>query len=205
MNVIRIEACENGAHDNQDGLNFIPEGYAVIPEDIMIPSSYPFVDIEVEEVDGVQTVISMTEREVVVDLNPLRAEKEAEVSNACNAAIVAGMDVETSTGIEHFSLQETDQINLSTALAAIQSGAAAYPYHADGSLCRLYTAEEIMAITQAGTNHKLYHTTLCNHILTWVRRAETAEEIESITYGEENLPEDLAANMASIFAAAIVV
>lgn len=205
MYVIKIEAYENGAHDNQDGLNFIPEGYAVIPENIMIPSSYPFVDIEVEEVDGVQTVISMTEREVVINIEPIRNEKEIEISKACNAAIVAGMDVETSVGVEHFSLQETDQINLSTALSAIQSGATAYPYHADGSLCRLYTAEEIMAITQAATNHKLYHTTLCNHVLTWVRRAETAEEIECITYSEENLPEDLAANMASIFAAATAI
>lgn len=90
-------------------------------------------------------------------------------------------------------------------MSAIQSGATVYPYHADGSLCRLYTAEEIMTITQAATNHKLYHTTLCNHILTWVRRAETAEEIEGITYSEENLPEDLATNMANIFAVATAI
>lgn len=205
MNIVKIEASANGSHDNFDGISFVPDGCALIPENIEIPSSFPFVDIEVEEIDGIMTVTSMTRREVPIDLKRIRNEKEAEISKACNVAIVTGMDVETSVGVEHFSLQETDQINLSTALSAIQSGATAYPYHADGSLCRLYTAEEIMAITQAATNHKLYHTTLCNHVLTWVRRAETAEEIESITYSEENLPEDLAANMASIFAAATAI
>ena len=44
-----------------------------------------------------------------------KANKEAEISSSCNAAIVAGMDVETTQGTEHFSLQETDQINLTTA------------------------------------------------------------------------------------------
>ena len=56
-------------------------------------------------------------------LDTIKSEKEAEISTACNAAIVAGMDVETTQGAEHFSLQETDQINLTTAYNAILSGA----------------------------------------------------------------------------------
>lgn len=134
-----------------------------------------------------------------------RAAKEEEMSAACNAAIVAGMDVETSVGTEHFSLQETDQINLTTATNAVQNGAAGYPYHADGSLCRMFSADEILAIANAATQHKLYHTTLCNHLLTWARRAETIEEIEGIAYDANLLPEDLAQNMANIFASAAAV
>ena len=135
-------------------------------------------------------------------LDVIRADKLAELSTACNAAITAGMDVETTQGTEHFSLQETDQINLTTALSAVQSGAAGYPYHADGQLCRLFTAAEIQAIAAASVKHKLYHTTLCNHLLTWARRAETREELSSITYSADELPEDLAANMAAVLAAA---
>ena len=131
-----------------------------------------------------------------------KANKEAEISSSCNAAIVAGMDVETTQGTEHFSLEETDQINLTTAYNAVLSGASQYPYHADGQLCRMFTAEEITAISNASIAHKLYHTTLCNHLLTWVRRAETDLEVESITYTAEGLPEDLAANMAQVLAAA---
>lgn len=135
-------------------------------------------------------------------LDEIRADKMAELSAACNDAITAGMDVETTQGMEHFSLQETDQINLTTALSAVQSGAAGYPYHAGGQLCRLFTAAEIQAIAAASVRHKLYHTTLCNHLLTWARRAETAEELDGITYSADGLPDDLAANMAAVLAAA---
>ena len=135
-------------------------------------------------------------------LEEIRADKLAELSASCNAAITAGMDVETTQGTEHFSLQETDQINLTTALSAVQSGASGYPYHADGHLCRLFTAAEIQAIAAASVKHKLYHTTLCNHLLTWARRAETKEELSGITYAADGLPEDLAANMAAVLAAA---
>lgn len=135
-------------------------------------------------------------------LDEVKTSKIVDLSAACNAAIVAGMDVETSQGTEHFSLEETDQINLSAALTAVQAGAASYPYHADGQLCRMFTAAEIQAIAQASVQHKLYHTTLCNHLLTWARRAETAEELAGISYTADNLPEDLAANMAEVLASA---
>ena len=134
-------------------------------------------------------------------LDEIRTDKLKELSTSCNAAITAGMDVETTQGTEHFSLQETDQINLTTALSAVQSGAAGYPYHADGQLCRLFTAADIQAIAAASVKHKLYHTTLCNHLLTWARRAETKEELSGITYAADGLPEDLAANMAAVLAA----
>lgn len=155
--------------------------------------------------DGTQAV-ERTNEELEKDRAPsieiIRADKLAELSASCNAAITDGMDVETTQGTEHFSLQETDQINLTTALSAVQSGATNYPYHADGQLCRLFTAAEIQAIAAASVKHKLYHTTLCNHLLTWARRAETKEELSGITYAADGMPEDLAANMAAVLAAA---
>lgn len=54
MRFIEIEALENGAHRNQDStLSYIPEGWAIIPDTIEIPDTFPFVNIEVE--DGVVT------------------------------------------------------------------------------------------------------------------------------------------------------
>lgn len=137
-----------------------------------------------------------TEHPDPVSLEDKRAAKTAEMSAACNAAITAGMDVETTQGTEHFSLQETDQINLTAAVTAVQQGAAGYPYHADGELCRMFSAAEIGAVGQASIAHKLYHTTYCNHLFAWIRRA-TASELTGITYGAE-LPEDLAASMQAL-------
>ena len=131
-------------------------------------------------------------------LDEIRADKLEELSASCNAAITAGMDVETTKGTEHFSLQETDQINLTTALSAVQSGSVSYPYHADGQLCRLFSAKEIQDIAEASIKHKLYHTTLCNHLMTWVRRTKDKKELADIKYSIENLPQDLKQNMMDI-------
>lgn len=57
MSIIEIQALPNGAHRNQTG-NFpaIPTGWAVIPEDVPIPETFPFVDLTVEG----NTVVTMT-------------------------------------------------------------------------------------------------------------------------------------------------
>lgn len=132
----------------------------------------------------------------------IQTEKLSSLSEICNQTIVAGMDVETTEGIEHFSLEETDQINLTTALSAIEQGAKGYPYHADKKLCRMFTAVELKAIAEKATAHKLYHTTLCNHLLILARRATTTAELDKITYSADCLPLDLAENMKKILVAA---
>lgn len=132
----------------------------------------------------------------------IQTEKLSNLSETCNQTIVAGMDVETTEGTEHFSLEETDQINLTTALSAIEQGAKGYPYHADKKLCRMFTAVEIKAIAEKATAHKLYHTTLCNHLLILARRATTPAELDKITYSADCLPLDLAENMKKILVAA---
>lgn len=123
------------------------------------------------------------------------------LSTACNQTIINGMDVETTEGTEHFSLEETDQINLTTAVSAIEQGAKGYPYHADKKLCRMFTAGEIKSIAESATAHKLYNTTLCNHLLMLARRATTIAELDAITYSADCLPIDLAENMKKILVA----
>jgi hypothetical protein len=136
---------------------------------------------------------------VVPDLETLRAAKLGELRAACKAAITAGCDV-TLPGAgqtEHYALTEDDQINLTAAANAVALGAEGYLYHADGELCRMYSAADILAIATAATEHKTLHTTLCNHKLTWARRAATAEELAGITY-DMYLPDDLWANLRAV-------
>ena len=77
-----------------------------------------------------------------------------------------------------------------------KEGAKEVPYHADGELCRMYTAEEFTALTQAATAHVFYHRTYCNHLNAWIKRAGL-DEIPAIVYGAD-LPADLAASMAAL-------
>lgn len=50
MQIIKIIANANGAHDNQSFHGILPDGWAIIPVEMVIPGTFPFVNIETEEV-----------------------------------------------------------------------------------------------------------------------------------------------------------
>lgn len=52
MWIIKLETLFNGAHQNLRGdcIATVPEGWAMIPDDFIVPSTFPFVGIEAEEV-----------------------------------------------------------------------------------------------------------------------------------------------------------
>ena len=129
------------------------------------------------------------------DVEQVREAKRQEIGLACSAAIYAGINV----GESHYSLTEHDQMELTAQYTLVKEGTPAVPYHADGELCRMYSADEFAALARMATAHVFYHRTYCNHINAWIARAE-AEELDGIAYGAE-LPEDLAASMAAILEA----
>lgn len=188
MIIIEISALENGAHRNQtvSGVVSIPDGWAVIPDNMEIPASFPFVNIEA---DG-KTVTSMTAGVVPgPDIETERAVKIAAMSAACNAAITGGVDVELSDGITyHFRLTEEDQINLYTIKAMADAGVEKIPYHADDGWCQYYSAADALAIADAATSWKLYHQSYFNSLKQYILSLETAEEIDAVTYGMD-IPE----------------
>lgn len=130
------------------------------------------------------------------DIAQVREAKKEEIGLACSAAIYTGIDV----GGKHFSLTEHDQTEIMAQYTFVKEGAEAVPYHADGELCRMFTAQEFTEISTAATAHIFYHRTYCNHVNAWIARAGL-DEVEAIAYGAE-LPEDLAASMAAIIEAA---
>lgn len=54
--MIEVIALDNGAHRNQTYHRKLPDGWAIIPDDMEIPETFPFVDVTAE--NGV--VVSMT-------------------------------------------------------------------------------------------------------------------------------------------------
>ena len=62
MRIIEIAPLSNGAHRNQSFHSVIEdilEGWAIIPDE-METENFPFGDVEIEEIDGVMTVIKWT-------------------------------------------------------------------------------------------------------------------------------------------------
>lgn len=69
--IVEINALSNGAHRNQSFPGFVPDGWAIIPED-METQNFPFGEVEADETDGVMTVTKWTPGEMpeVTEPNP---------------------------------------------------------------------------------------------------------------------------------------
>jgi len=131
----------------------------------------------------------------------IRNAKIAEISAACNAVIVAGVDLELSEGIAHFNLSIEDQSNIANLFRVVELGGTEFPYQADGGVCRIYTAQEIASIYIAAQTLITTQTTYHNALKAYVLGLENVEEITAVVYGME-LPEPFASEMNTKLAVA---
>lgn len=76
MNIIELNALPNGAHRNQDGPAVCPTGWAMIPDGMETPSTYPFVNITVS--DATPPVVLTMEAGTVPEPDPVTPEISAE-------------------------------------------------------------------------------------------------------------------------------
>lgn len=135
-------------------------------------------------VDG--QAVERTEEEIAADRLPsARAAKETELSNACNAVIVSGLDIQLPGGTtEHFDYSERDQINMKEMFDAVLMGATMYPYQSEDGSCRTYTAEEIITIYPALAGNKTAQLTYYHQLKDYIGTLDTVEEIDAVTYGQ---------------------
>lgn len=56
MYMIEITALDNGAHRNQSYHGVLPEGWALVHEDVKALENFPFGEVNAEEIDGVMTM-----------------------------------------------------------------------------------------------------------------------------------------------------
>lgn len=200
MNIIEINALTNGAHRNQSGANVLPEGWAIIPDDIIIPKSFPFVDIEV---DG-NIVTSMMARELPKpDISIIKQSKLDEIKQSCEDYIYAGTDVTLPDNtIKHFTYTLADQSNISEMFTAIMAGATEYPYHADGEICKIYTKEQIVAIYGTLSLFKTEATTYHNSLKAQINAMTDVDAILAIKFKETELTGEYLTNYTAMMASA---
>ena len=171
-------------------------------KDVMIPGSEEERSINIELPDDFDTSIiyrsTYNEQENTFSqgtrdsffLKNIKEMKISELSSLCEATIHAGIDVETTQGVEHFSLSDQDQINLTNWLISAKSLGGEYLYHADGKDCRVFSSDEIIKIGTAGMSFKTYHLSRFQKLKIWVKRLQTKEDVEAVQY-DSQLPEDL--------------
>lgn len=119
-------------------------------------------------------------------IDSIRESKLIELSNACNDAINAGTQVQLSDGsTESFTYDLADQSNISEMFNAVLLGATEYPYHANDDGCRMYSAQDIVAIYVTMSIFKTAQTTYHNQLKRHVKAMEGVAEVEAVTYGQE--------------------
>lgn len=121
-------------------------------------------------------------------LSVVMSAKLSEISNACNAVIVNGVDIKFGEETVHFNLSIEDQSNINNLFRVVELGGTEYPYQADGGVCRIYTAAEISAIYIAAQTLITTQTTYHNELKQYVQTLTSAEEVSAIQYGM-TLPE----------------
>lgn len=108
-------------------------------------------------------------------------QKKLEVlSKACHTVITNGIDFNG----EHYSLSQEDQTNL-TNLSFMSQTLSYVPYHADGQLCREYSAEEIQALAAAAIRWVTFHTTYHNFLKAYARSISNKNDLLDLHYGSE--------------------
>ena len=121
-----------------------------------------------------------------------RAAKIAEISAACNAAIDAGTSVDLPSGTrEEFTYTVADQANVSEMFTACLAGATGYIYHANNSPCKTYPAADVVAIYGTLSMYKTGQLTYHNQLRQLVNSSTTAEDIQTVTYGQPLIGEYL--------------
>ncbi len=146
-----------------------------VEDEIVVESETPVVQ-EPEYIDP--------DTEITVDY--VKSIKIAEMNNACNATITNGFDIVLSDGEKyHFSLTTQDQVNLITLSSMVASGETQIPYHADGELCKFYSAEDINAIITMATQFKTFQVSYFNALKAYIETMEDIETISGVVYGIE--------------------
>lgn len=149
------------------------------------------VQLEVPEVDPIE--------EITIEF--LKERKTQEMSATCNAIIVAGFDVILSDNeTHHFSLTVQDQLNLITLSSMAAAGEAYIPYHADGELCRMFTADDINKMVVAATEFKTFHTTYFNSLKVYINSMDSIDKVASVEYGV-SIPEEYQSDVLKILLA----
>lgn len=195
MKTIELSALENGAHRNMNSpaLSAPLEGWAMIPEEMELPETYPFVGVEAEEIDGVMTVTALTPGTVPApDLEPIKASRIAQ-SKADLASYLEAHPIQWTDG-EYYSITAEKQQQLtSKIMAATMAQTMSADYHltwnSTGEVCREWTLQDLSTLAFAIDARVTALVSYQQHQEVAMRNASTLEELNAIVVDYSTVPE----------------
>ena len=87
MQMIEIIALENGAHRNQTYNGFLPEGWALVPDNLET-KNFPFGEVTVEDMDGYTVVATWTPLPMPEPETPPMPEAENSAQDDIDAMLI---------------------------------------------------------------------------------------------------------------------
>lgn len=132
-----------------------------------------------------------SEPEIVEDVSTLDEVKERKVAllvDDSRRAVYAGIDVETSVGVERFALGVNEQLDLITLHSMASSSTGQIPYHNSDGECRYYNGDDILKIISAANKLKMYHSAYMDSLKRWVSAMQSISEVGQVKYGD-TIPE----------------
>lgn len=145
-------------------------------------------------INGEFTALPEIEPEPIINytLEEAKEIKIKELSEACSSVIYNGTDIPIAEdNIQHFTLTEQDQLNLSGIGLELLMGAEKVAWHEDDETvpCQYYTPEQAQLIIGTLTVMKGYHITYFRDLRIYVHSLQTVGEVNAIEYGFA-LPEE---------------
>lgn len=129
---------------------------------------------------------NLIDAEIIINIADVQQSKIKEMDNTCKQTIYKGLDITLEDGtVEHFTLDEQDQLNLSGIGLKLLMGAETVAWHEDDETvsCRFYSATDATKIISTLTAWKEYHITYFRDLRIYINSLTIVEEIELIEYG----------------------
>lgn len=200
MKIIELVSLENGAHRNRktDFDVEVPDGWALVSDDLEIPATFPFVKNLVQDESGV--VIGWEPDQEAYEAamaaaNPLSGAIESRIAQS-KEDLAAYLDTHpiTWTDGEQYSITAEKQAQLtSKIMAATMAQTLSQPYtltwNSTGQVCREWTLQDLSALAFAIDSRV---TALVSYQQTQevaMRSAATREELDAIVVNYDSVPE----------------
>ena len=195
-----VATADGGAEGEGEGATMVPQP---VPQKA-VESNYSLILTDAPVPEPIPEPEPPTEDELLAQAKQGR---DQAINSAMEQAIYDGIDVETTYGMEHFTLNTNDQTLLLGIYGMVQQGITQYPYHSVGAksrsnnICTVYSDEDIGKIAVAAFAHITFHESYANMLLQWLARETNRETVYTIQYGA-TLPSDLMEYLAMILTSA---
>ena len=200
MKIIELVSLENGAHRNRktDFDVEVPDGWALVSDDLEIPATFPFVKNLVQDESGVVIGWAPAQESYNAAMeatNPLSGAIESRIAQS-KEDLAAYLDTHpiTWTDGEQYSITAEKQAQLtSKIMAATMAQTLSQPYtltwNSTGQVCREWTLQDLSALAFAIDARV---TALVSYQQTQevaMRNAATREELDAIVVDYDSVPE----------------